>query len=862
MTDSQQQRLRELFDLGAGLPRVEREDFLDRHCADEPALRAELEALLSEDERGTSPIIGRGALPRPDALDERIGRYRLIELLGEGGMGTVHLAEQEEPVRRRVALKTIRLGAASPAAARHFEEERQTLALMNHPGIARIFDGGVTEAGLPYFVMEYVPGPPLTEFCERFHLTIGRRLALFCRVCDAVQHAHQKGIVHRDLKPTNVLVSERDGEPQPKIIDFGVARALSEPEYLAFGTPLYMSPEQADPAGPPADTRTDVYALGVMLYELLAERPPIDVEGKSEAELEAALAALRGGEVPPPSERAPKGAIARGLRGDLDRITLRAMAPERSRRYASASELRADIERHLRGEPVDAMPHSPGYLARKFVVRHRLGMAMLVVLFVALAGALIATRASRDRALAAVRAEQHEAEKSAAIVEFLNHALFQASPLMSGEELTVRDMLALAETDIPDLYHGRPTAEAAARHLVGNTYLQLGEDERALAQLRVAYELLRPTQDEHRRDSFLVVSDLIVATRRVEGVEAAGPWVERALELAELEIAERRPDLRESLDEALAVARGEASSGATLAGLDELLDAVPDSLRSGYDTRLLGRLLIEASGAMVLQGDARGAEAFERIEARVREILPLDDFSFLEALWILANVRLLPGREDYANAERLAGELDERAARVLPRGHWLRADAKRLLALAAIGQGRLAEAEEFLTAAEDAYATGGAGAARARSTRAAWARLAEGLDEAGVRASWARWQERAPDWPRARSWWIVSRPGIPKPVVELALEVLAEEPETGATLSHEGMACYRLGRDATALELLDSATAANEGEGLADLAFRVLCLARLGREEEARAAAVHLEARTAPPGETSVLLKEVEGALR
>src|SRR5271155_1389451 len=330
----------------------------------------------------------------------QIGPYRLLQLLGEGGMGEVWLAEQKTPIHRTVALKLIKAGMDTKSVVARFESEQQALALMDHPSIAKVFDAGSTAEGRPYFVMEYVPGLPITEYCDKHRLTMKERLELFAQVCDGVQHAHQKAIIHRDLKPSNVLVVEQDNKAVPKIIDFGLAKATGQRLTdktmftelgVMIGTPEYMSPEQADQREQSIDTRTDVYSLGVILYQLLVGVLPFDVKALRTAGLEALLRAIREQEPPKPStrirtmgeasaasaekRREEPRTFARHLRGELDWITMKALEKDRTRRYGSPAELGADIGRHLHNEPVRAHPPSPGYLAGKYIRRHQLGVA-------------------------------------------------------------------------------------------------------------------------------------------------------------------------------------------------------------------------------------------------------------------------------------------------------------------------------------------------------------------------------------------------------------------------------------------------------------------------------------------------------
>ena len=341
---------------------------------------------------------------------QNIGPYRLVEPLGEGGMGIVWLAEQARPVRRQVALKIIKAGMDTAQVVARFEAERQALALMDHPAIARVLDVGATPEGRPYFVMEYVRGESISGYCARHKLPTRARLDLFLQVCDGVQHAHQKGIIHRDLKPSNVLVAIQGDRPVPKIIDFGVAKATTQSltertlhtELGAFvGTPEYMSPEQAEMSGLDVDTRTDVYSLGAILYELLTGVMPFESKALRAQLLDELRRTLREVDPPRPSTRVSSlttatgdrpathvapGKLASELRGDLDWITMKALEKDRTRRYGSASDLAADVRRHLDDQPVLAGPPTATYRVGKFVCRHRGGVAAAAALAVLLVG--------------------------------------------------------------------------------------------------------------------------------------------------------------------------------------------------------------------------------------------------------------------------------------------------------------------------------------------------------------------------------------------------------------------------------------------------------------------------------------------
>ncbi len=445
-------RVKALFNAALDLPDpADRTAFLERECRDDRELRERLEELLAahdqpasalerplvEDpgetsapdeqpaETGAGPAAVSGetasfrlASPPPDSLIGSIiaGRYKLRQEIGEGGMGSVYLAEQTQPVKRHVALKLIKPGMDSRTVLARFESERQALALMDHPNIARVLDAGATESGRPFFVMELVKGVPLTDYCDQHRLGLPERLTLFRQICSAVQHAHQKGIIHRDLKPTNILVESHDGHPVPKVIDFGLAKATSGMQlsehslFTAFGTvagtPLYMAPEQASFNALDVDTRADIYALGVILYELLTGSTPIQRETFKQAALDEILRVIREVEPPTPSSRistsealatiaatrqTEPARLGRFVRGDLDWIVMKALAKERQRRYESAIALAQDVERFTNHEPVSAGPPTAGYRLRKFVRRNRPQVLAAALVLLALVAGIVGT---------------------------------------------------------------------------------------------------------------------------------------------------------------------------------------------------------------------------------------------------------------------------------------------------------------------------------------------------------------------------------------------------------------------------------------------------------------------------------------
>ena len=411
-------KVRELFEAALELPAEQRAEFIDR-CSGDAALRAAVEALLAAHETAgevlADPTIRPDQSDHADALPPgaRVGSYTVLRSIGEGGFSTVYLAQQDPPLARRGALKIIKPGMDTRQVIARFELERAALALMEHPNIAAVYDAGSTDAGRPYFVMELVEGRSITDFCRAFELDLKTRLGLFMAVCSAVQHAHERGVIHRDLKPANVLVALKDGNPVPKVIDFGIAKALAPqtardvlaavtmyPQFL--GTPQYMAPEQAEAtADSHVDSRSDVYSLGTMLYELLADVPPFDPQAISAAGYANLHQVLRDLDPSPPSTRVSgrSRSLARRIRGDLDWIALKAMAKEPDRRYPSADALSADIARHLADEPVSAGPPGAAYRMRKFVRRHRYALTMCAVAAVALTVGAVVTRLNANRAV-------------------------------------------------------------------------------------------------------------------------------------------------------------------------------------------------------------------------------------------------------------------------------------------------------------------------------------------------------------------------------------------------------------------------------------------------------------------------------
>ncbi len=505
---TREERVDALFARARALPAAERDAFLASECAD-AELRAEVRSLLDEAVDGFMEWQEDAEREDTDA-PRTIGAYRIERVLGRGGMGVVYLAAQEEPVRRQVALKVIRRGLVTREILARFRSEEQALALMSHSSIARVFDAGLTHDGTPWFAMEYVDGLPLVEHCERGRLPLAERLRLFTLVCEGVRHAHQKGIIHRDLKSANVLVAQENGRAVPKIIDFGIAKALGPPltaETLAtevgqvVGTLDCMSPEQLDWRGQDVDTRADVYALGVLLYELLTGRRPFDVAALRKAAFDEALRVLREVVPPPPSARVDPAA-ARALSGDLDWIVLRALEKDRERRYPGVAELADDVRRHLANEPVLARPPGRIYRAQRFVRRNRLAVALTAVAVLALLGGMAATtvqtlRARRAERLAEAKAAEarSEADTSAKVTESLVKMFRPTKPAgeggeNDGETAALREILDRQAADVRDSLSDDPGLQGRVMRTMGKAYTYLGFYRKAIEMLEESLPLL------------------------------------------------------------------------------------------------------------------------------------------------------------------------------------------------------------------------------------------------------------------------------------------------------------------------------------------------------------------------------------
>ena len=890
--DRRGETLEALFHAALERPPTEREAFLRESCGEDEALLERLRALLAQDEDGTSTLLrGKAVGGETKETLGRVGRYQLIEVLGEGGMGTVYLAEQQEPVRRKVALKRVRVGAGSDEVLARFETERQALALMDHPGIATIYDGGVADSGLPYFVMEYVRGLPLLEYANRYRLTIEERLELFDSICDAVQHAHQKGIVHRDLKPGNLLIAERDGRPQPKVIDFGIARAVSGPlnrerrtvtAGQTIGTYAYMSPEQADPRGQDIDTRTDIYSLGVVLYELLSGRRPFEVEDtegdgwlqilRQLFERDAPLPSARTAEVSARAEEAaherglsPAG-LTRALSGDLDWIVMRAIEKDRTRRYPTVSELKRDLERARAHEPVWAGPPTTRYRAAKFLRRHRLGVAMGALLIGLLVASVVTVSLALQRAVDAERATReqlaetrYQADKAEAFLEFLDYALSEGMAASSGQELTLLDLFEPTTAAIPELFANRPSSEAAARYVLGRAYLLMGNDRRALEQLATAYSIQKAARPDDHADLFATLQLLVHATRRAEGLEAAEPYVQPMLEHLREIVDANHPELTEDIDRLVELHEKKAAPDEQLRRLKALVAKLPVALDRGDQSVALGRLAMEVA-LQLPESDEVLAEFAEKARR-------IGGIRYLSYLWIAANIELLPDRRSYEAARRYSDELATECERSLAPEHWLSMDARRLkaLVLAGLDPERFADAEaQLLALFDEVERMPGPRSTRQRGTQRGLYQLsAQHPDPFLIGDSWGRWSRADREAQDGRHWWFAIHEEVDPAARELVLETLDASPRDVVTDLHRAFALTRLGRCEEALEVLDRRGTRADDPAI-EVAARALAEHGTGHRQQARQSWLRLQEVVGdrePTLELTRLMREIGTAL-
>ncbi len=532
--------------------------------------------MTHSDLRGELPTVGDiHRFPSALGMPGAVGPYRILSVLGEGGFGIVYLAERREPFVQRVALKVLKAGMDSATVLARFEQERQSLALMDHPCITHILDAGVTDRGLPYFVMELVQGSKITAYCEDNKLSLQERLDLFIAVCEGVQHAHQKGIIHRDLKPSNILVTVLDNKPQPKIIDFGIAKAVTPSlasrtmvtiEGQVIGTPAYMSPEQAGAGSGDLDTRTDIYSLGVLLYELLTGSLPFEEHTLKGVAIHEIQRLIREIDPPRPSSRIAKRLsgetttastisthetrhLFRELKGDLDWIIMKAIDKDRRRRYESAGSLADDLTRYLRNETISAGAPSATYRLVKFVRRNRLavaaGTAISVVVLAGLVSSIVLYRRAESQRLIAA-AQSRDATTA---FGFIDEMFSSVDPEQArGKEVTIVDLLDTSSKKSETLLKASPGAEAIVRGTIGRAYNQLGRPVEAEAQFRKAYELCKATYGELHTDTLAAKVGLAVSQLGLGRPEDALPLLHESHAGRVKLLGEMHPDTLQSLD--------------------------------------------------------------------------------------------------------------------------------------------------------------------------------------------------------------------------------------------------------------------------------------------------------------------------
>ncbi len=719
--------------------------------ADEPHLVADL--------RRTTPA--PGPAPREGAGTVVGGRYKLVEPLGEGGMGSVWMAQQTEPVRRPVAVKLIKPGMDSRQVLARFEAERQALALMDHPNIARVLDAGATDRGRPFFVMELVKGVPITRYCDEHKLTPRERLELFVPVCQAVQHAHQKGIIHRDLKPGNVLVARYDDKPVPKVIDFGVAKAAGQPLTdrtlmtgfgSVIGTPEYMSPEQATFNALDVDTRTDVYALGVLLYELLTGATPLGREELAAGGLLEILRVVREQEPPRPSTKLstaatlPAIAAARSteprklaglVRGELDWIVMRALEKDRSRRYQTANSLAADVERYLGGEPVHAAPPSAAYRARKFARRYRGPVSVVALVLFALVAGVIGTtaglvQAQRDRLVAerlqleavgqAERAgvaeklaevERDEARRARDLAEQSRLAAQELASFIYQDILSQADVRQQAnwlEVVDPDLTLREAMRRAAARigqrtsltnrsetlirWAVGDSLVGVGEPAEGIPHLERALSLMEadPNYGPQHKETLFGMHKLNEALRAAGRLKEALAVAEKAVELTKTPYFQALPGDEGNVLYRNDVAQTLLDLGRPEPAVRQLEDAAAWAARDPVNPELVD--IVQANLADAYRVAGRSAEA-----RRILESVLLHERARADEPWA-ARLHFALGRVALDGKDWAAAEGHFRASLVTRRRRepkqWTTFATAALLGQALAGQKKFADAEAFL----------------------------------------------------------------------------------------------------------------------------------------------------------------------
>ncbi len=901
MRRESQARVEPIFhDASQRPPGPERCAYLDGACGDDGDLRERVELLL-EAHDGAADFLDAPAVTRTtEGPGSLIGPYKLLQEIGEGGMGVVYMAEQESPVRRKVALKVIKLGMDTKQVIARFEAERQALALMDHGNIARVFDAGATDTGRPYFVMELVRGVPIDEYCDTHKLSTTERLGLFVEVCHAVQHAHQKGIIHRDIKPNNVMVTSHDGRPVPKIIDFGVAKATNQrlTEHTLFteyhqiiGTPEYMSPEQADMAGLDVDTRSDIYSLGVLLYQLLTGTTPVSAGELRTAGYGEMSRMIREDEPPVPStrvstlgaaaeqianrRRCDRKTLSRRLSGDLDWIVMRSIEKDRTRRYDTASSFAEDVERFLGDHPVQAGPPGSWYRIRKFAHRNRRGV-LASVLFAALLGlGMAGTGAGFLKA-------RSEAQRSARINASLQDVLAvtgSTDPGVVGEAQRAREQ-------IRELFGKQHGTYAAVLDTIAQRLYDGGDFERAVDLCREAISSWETIHGKDHPNVAMSLGRLGSAQRALGEEKLAEATLRRALAIFDargvpgLVSYQSRIELAELLTN-----RGEyVEADALLGGVLGLLRESPSPPTFRILTTLEQRYLIQTN-----QGAVDAGETIHQIYEESRKLYGED--SRIRAVTAMGYGKHLMQSGDHENAEPLLREAIQRFKRDPnpPRAFYFAAcDSLFQILRSRTDEAGMTEADEALGLTLD-LGSDFIGAGELATTRRY---LATRLAKRGLSVQALEQLLRAHDEMLAADSSVSDREQLRDPMTALAMDLarqsglseehydrareaieraLSEEPGKPAMVVALGAILYRQGELEYAAETLDSiGDLSRHPGGLArsfspgDRAFRAMVNAKLGREEAAREELAGFRKALNSKGwgdEGAELLREVESVL-